>query len=298
MAGSMTSTPFAVPQCLADSTVLELKSLCAGRKLNATGNKADLIVRLEKHETQPRVYDGMSLSSLLKEAKSRRLNCAAANSSVDLIAMLEAADRALTFGRFLDLPAELRNRIYRYATVSEPSVALVRPYVPAICQASSQLRSESLPIYYGVNSFAMQLRAAVYERKPQHRVKLMLESRLDGKDDKWLKMLEATGTAKYLRRLLVVVAKTECGKAPYTCTEVKLTGGMTAYELINRGIWEACTGLARLATVDGHKHAVALPSDLTAFLHGIVQNGRAMEASAVAEILQCFLKGSGCYIKR
>ena len=71
MAGSTIINPFAVPQSYADSSVAELKVLCKQHKLRTTGKKADLILRLDKYETQARVYDGLPLSALLKEAMSR-----------------------------------------------------------------------------------------------------------------------------------------------------------------------------------------------------------------------------------
>ncbi|KAK4541535.1 hypothetical protein LTR36_007832 [Oleoguttula mirabilis] len=282
MAGSMASVPFAVPLHLTHLNLAELKQLCNERELKTTGNKTHLITRMSKHETQAKVYDGF----------------ATASSAADLVALLESADKARTFHPFVQLPAELRNRIYRYATASDPSVALVRPRVPAICQASSQLRSESLPIHYGVNCFAIQLRAAVYARRPQHRVKLLLESRVDARDVRWLKMVKGAGTAQHLRRLLVAVVKTECGMAPYTCTEVTYKAGTPAFEVMAKGVWKACAKLPCLAAVEGDKHAVALPAELVDVLRCLVQNGRTMGLSVIAEILACFVEGSRCYIKR
>ncbi|KAK6388462.1 hypothetical protein LTR65_007799 [Meristemomyces frigidus] len=298
MAGSMASVPFAVPLHLTHLNLAELKQLCNERELKTTGNKTHLITRMSKHETQAKVYDGLSLTELLKEVKARSMNYATASSAADLVALLESADKARTFHPFVQLPAELRNRIYRYATASDPSVALVRPRVPAICQASSQLRSESLPIHYGVNCFAIQLRAAVYARRPQHRVKLLLESRVDARDVRWLKMVKGAGTAQHLRRLLVAVVKTECGMAPYTCTEVTYKAGTPAFEVMAKGVWKACAKLPCLAAVEGDKHAVALPAELVDVLRCLVQNGRTMGLSVIAEILACFVEGSRCYIKR
>ena len=55
----------------------------------------------------------------------------------------------------LDLPPELRNSIYRYATVSDQ--ALLRPQQPALVRTSRQIRQEARPIFYGENSFVLQV---------------------------------------------------------------------------------------------------------------------------------------------
>lgn len=171
--------------------------------------------------------------------------------------------------------------------------------MPAVCQASHQLRRESLPIYYGVNSFAINLKAAVYEKVPQHRIKLVLEGSVDGRDAKWLNMVDQAGTAEHLRRLLFVVAKSEVRRTPYTCSEIVFKGGMARFEVIGRGVWEGTTyGMARLVGVEGEGHDVALPSELTSVLERFAQDGRGMSLDVVKAMLVCLLKESRCYIKR
>lgn len=83
---------------------------------------------------------------------------------------------ASTF-RLLDLPAELRDRVFELAVVSEEPIRVVeakhasgneRGYFkaqspPALIQASRQTRHEALPVYYGKNSFVLILNC---NRKP------------------------------------------------------------------------------------------------------------------------------------
>ena len=71
------------------------------------------------------------------------------------VARLEEADDGETFTRFLDLPAELRLRIYEFHFHSfETDVkALPAPFPIPITEVSSQLRSESLPLYYSICTF-------------------------------------------------------------------------------------------------------------------------------------------------
>ena len=54
------------------------------------------------------------------------------------------------------LPAELCNRIYHLALVSDSIFLSRAPYgaPPALARANCQLRAEILPIYYGQNNFS------------------------------------------------------------------------------------------------------------------------------------------------
>ena len=62
--------------------------------------------------------------------------------------------------RFMDLPAEVRNRVYRIATEADGQLR-IRFFVPAaITRASRQLRAESLPIFFDVNVFLLEIRAS------------------------------------------------------------------------------------------------------------------------------------------
>lgn len=66
-------------------------------------------------------------------------------------------DKART--SFLDLPAEIRNRIYNEALVKPSPIQLrtVVPYAkePALLLASKQVRSEVLAVFYGANTFSV-----------------------------------------------------------------------------------------------------------------------------------------------
>lgn len=59
------------------------------------------------------------------------------------------ADENPEFSRFSDLPAELRNDIYKLAIadLNPKGLPLVRPASPNICRVSKQTRSESLPLF-------------------------------------------------------------------------------------------------------------------------------------------------------
>lgn len=64
---------------------------------------------------------------------------------------LRKADRKARFSRFVDLPAELRNRIYEFALVDVFDYnegRRVRPPTPAISFVNHQLRDETLPLFF------------------------------------------------------------------------------------------------------------------------------------------------------
>jgi len=57
----------------------------------------------------------------------------------------------------LDLPPELRNTVYELTLVSEtPIKPLEDRQQPAISNLCRQIRAESLPVYYSVNSFVLE----------------------------------------------------------------------------------------------------------------------------------------------
>lgn len=58
---------------------------------------------------------------------------------------------------FLDLPAEIRNQIYKDTLIFDFTIAIeaYKPYLrdTALLFTSKQIRAEALPIYYGANTF-------------------------------------------------------------------------------------------------------------------------------------------------
>ena len=75
---------------------------------------------------------------------------------------LHLTDQTMKPCLLLDLPPELRNSIYRYVTVSHQ--ALLRPQQPALIRTSQQIRQEARPIFYGENSFVLQVPNGLADR--------------------------------------------------------------------------------------------------------------------------------------
>lgn len=74
----------------------------------------------------------------------------------DLVFLLDVHDQKPDFHRFLELPAELRNRIYamHFESLGEPQHP---PSQPPLTLTSRQLRSEALPMFYSWLRLPIQL---------------------------------------------------------------------------------------------------------------------------------------------
>ncbi|KAF2480276.1 hypothetical protein BDY17DRAFT_327240 [Neohortaea acidophila] len=71
-----------------------------------------------------------------------------------MIKKLEDAD-ATGFGKFLDLPPELRSRVYKFYVGSLPAV-LSCPSQPPLARTCNLIRNEVLPIFYGHHTFELR----------------------------------------------------------------------------------------------------------------------------------------------
>lgn len=60
----------------------------------------------------------------------------------------------------LELPGELRNRIYRFALVNEGVIIVTAagPSEPALLRCNKEIRQEAVTIYYRENKFKYQVR--------------------------------------------------------------------------------------------------------------------------------------------
>ena len=65
--------------------------------------------------------------------------------------------------RLLDLPPELRARIFGFAVRRRYTLDLRYPGRPSLTKASRQLRQESLPIYFAENAFLVPYRITTHE---------------------------------------------------------------------------------------------------------------------------------------
>lgn len=204
-------------------------------------------------------------------------------STADLIDLLEAEDGKFTFHGFRDLPAELRNRIYRFATVKDPSTALMRPTVPAICQASRQLRNESLPIFYGFTNFGLLIHSSIIERRPQHRSKVLSQAHLDRPDALWIQHLG--DKAQLLRHLTINVMESMLPN-PCSLTSIRFKQGRQDFECGPIGVWAIRNLMETLPQLPECNQEVLVPNGLERVLSGVCRKG--MSLKAMGEIVACF----------
>lgn len=90
--------------------------------------------------------DKFSVDDLRRFCAQRKLECGPKVRRSAVIKILEAADEAATFPQFLELPPELRNRVYSMHFDTFP--VLEHPTTPPIARASRQLRQENLLLFY------------------------------------------------------------------------------------------------------------------------------------------------------
>lgn len=103
---------------------------------------------------RPMSYEGLSVSGLQSLCKAKGVSSKAKTAS-RLARALEKADDNATF-RFLDLTAEIRNVIYELYFLDLPD--LTSSHIqPPLTLASSVLRTEALPLFYGSSTFVFTI---------------------------------------------------------------------------------------------------------------------------------------------
>lgn len=119
-------------------------------------NKAKLLKYNDALNRGHLIYDAYPMADLLNFASNRKLDLGTSSTKRRVVKVLERADDNATFHQFLELPAELRMRVYQlyYADISVP---LTSPVEPPVTRASRQFRSEALPIFYATCTFAVHV---------------------------------------------------------------------------------------------------------------------------------------------
>jgi len=91
----------------------------------------------------------------------------------DLLEALDKDDMSPKFRRFIGLPAELRNAVYKYC-FAEFEMPIYAPSQPPISMTSSLIRRETLPVFFNTCRFDIRM-SCVYEHS---RAKLTMGSKL------------------------------------------------------------------------------------------------------------------------
>lgn len=115
-----------------------------------TAKRDRYIQMLHRSERGLPSYEHLKKSALMNLIQERRLAIVGTEGDrkQDLIDKLEAADESRQFTRLMDLPAELRNRVYYYYVHGFRTMRLDAPAQPPLSKISRTVRQEVLPIFY------------------------------------------------------------------------------------------------------------------------------------------------------
>jgi hypothetical protein len=119
-------------------------------------------------------YEGRGAAELQTFCKARGLPTKAITAS-RLARALEKADDLITFPRFFDLPAEIRNIIYELFFNALNSFES-KHVQPPLTLASSQLRSEALPVFYDCATFNLRATCRMHRYNMQQHESNILHS--------------------------------------------------------------------------------------------------------------------------
>lgn len=127
--------------------------------------KGDLVKLLQRQDRGLPCYDRCSDKELKRFTTARNLQCyLESNKSEQMskllrdlaIQTLTEADDNPSFNKFMDLPPELRIRIYEYYNREFPD-ALYFPTKPPLSRISRQVRQEMLPVFFSTHEFTLSL---------------------------------------------------------------------------------------------------------------------------------------------
>ncbi|KAK4549766.1 hypothetical protein LTR36_005067 [Oleoguttula mirabilis] len=122
----------------------------AGYPLKSNTDKPTMLHYGERIERNLLCYYPRTDAELRTFARDRRLSIDGGRGAYRKRAMVEglmAADDEQRFRRFLDLPPELRNEVYRWHMAAFPD-GLLTPAQPPLTGTSRLVRRESLPLFH------------------------------------------------------------------------------------------------------------------------------------------------------
>lgn len=122
-----------------------------GYKCRQSANRKVAIDAAGRYQRGLMSYEDLSMAELQSFCAARGISSKASTAS-RLARVLEKADDAATFPRFLELAPEIRNSIYElhFRDLNEITAAC---HQPPLTLASSQLRAEALPLFYQCANF-------------------------------------------------------------------------------------------------------------------------------------------------
>ncbi|KAK5127360.1 hypothetical protein LTR85_006699 [Meristemomyces frigidus] len=154
-----------------------------GYLIKKSASKAELIVITHRDDCGQFCYDNCTETELSLFARDRGISLACAKAKSTRAARLINADSERTFRRLLDLPAELRNRIYHYYIADFPHL-LTLPAAPPLARTCKQVEKEVLPLFYSTKTFHV-----IFERRALSFTKNALEFKATDKTALFLREL-------------------------------------------------------------------------------------------------------------
>ncbi|KAK3702019.1 hypothetical protein LTR37_015133 [Vermiconidia calcicola] len=144
--------------------VLRSRLIAAGYKdVRGKMAKDDLVVKAQRLDRGWIIYQNctdLDLATFMRERGLMRPETwqpiSWSERRESIIRFLCRADAELKFNRFVDLPAELRKRVYELYVEALPEV-LETPTQPPLARVSRLLRQEVLPVFYSLRTFAIRL---------------------------------------------------------------------------------------------------------------------------------------------
>lgn len=190
------------------------------------GKKTTLVDALVLLERGLLDYSKCTRTELVKFATDRKLLTASKASKEELVHGLEQADKERRFEKFIDMPPELRVRIYGYY-VAGFSKLLYTPAQPPLSLTCSLIRKEILPVFYSSREVVFKLTYTTYGRKEFQRIKIEKDSKA------FLKTLAQDNCAD-IRDLAFEVVEhwANCrSDRVFDCVRVVLDHGDAAYKI-------------------------------------------------------------------
>ncbi|KAJ9619569.1 hypothetical protein H2203_008349 [Taxawa tesnikishii (nom. ined.)] len=163
---------------------------------------------------KPVLYEDHKVKELKTFLRNRGIKIGTMTMKEQFIERLRKADRAYRF-RFLDLPGELRNKIYRMAHHEGDHRRGVRG-ARALCRVSRQVRSETFLLYVSMGCFRLRIRSS------RDKATGVCHSALSEQDANWLNQLSKTVAASVTRIEFAVAGDKTSGKYASRARTAKL----------------------------------------------------------------------------
>lgn len=150
-----------------DNTTAQIKQFFKdkGFHFKESASKTRLLTLYSRFERELLSYEACTTAELKAFCLQRKILLTGNLKKGVLVLRLEEEDEDATFSQFLDLPPELRNRVYSIHFESFANLAL--PTTPPITRVSQQLRQETLLLFYQSCTAIVNISGATSDTLPR-----------------------------------------------------------------------------------------------------------------------------------